>query len=91
MNINLKNIENYYYHAPLFMGSHGQAMDLIWDTGSSWTVVEGNQCLNCDKSTYQTKKSRFYDKLDCEIDEIFYGSGYVAGMYSQDAMYLDKN
>ena len=27
-------------------------MDIVYDTGSDWLVVEGSECTNCEGNTY---------------------------------------
>ena len=36
----------------VYMGSKNQALDVIFDNGSDWLVVEGNECINCEGSTF---------------------------------------
>ena len=34
-----------------------QPMDVVYDTGSDWLVVEGEACLNCEGNTYNPRQS----------------------------------
>ena len=46
---------NYYdlfYTAEVLVGSESQAMNLIWDTGSDWLMVESADCTNCNGDTF---------------------------------------
>jgi len=39
-----KNNNNLEYVGKLYMGSSRQEVDVVWDTGSSWTTVNDDRC-----------------------------------------------
>ena len=41
---------------PMYMGGNTY-MDLVYDTGSDWLVVEGSDCSNCQGNTYNPRDS----------------------------------
>ena len=46
------NFENQLYYGPLYIGSTQQKMNLIFDTGSDWLMVEGIDCKTCEDNKY---------------------------------------
>ena len=48
----LTNVFNYYYLGAVGFGTNREAMNIIWDTGSSWTIVEGYTCSTCEGTLY---------------------------------------
>ena len=43
--------DGWIYTGTVWMGRQS-AMDLVFDTGSDWLVVEGSQCVNCEGDRY---------------------------------------
>ena len=39
------------------MGEAGTAMDVVYDTGSDWLVIEGIECDNCQGNTFNPEVS----------------------------------
>ena len=35
------------YVGPVYMGTHGQKLNVVFDTGSDWLVLEGHNCSDC--------------------------------------------
>ena len=42
--VNLENYLNLQYTGPVFFGSELERLDLIYDTGSDWLVVDTDNC-----------------------------------------------
>lgn len=42
--IDIKNIYNFQYYGPIYMGSSAKEMYVSYDTGSDWLVVESSEC-----------------------------------------------
>ena len=47
----LTNRDGMMWVGRIFMGGNTQ-MDVVFDTGSDWLVVEGADCANCEDNTY---------------------------------------
>jgi hypothetical protein len=45
------------WHGEIYMGTGSVPMDVIYDTGSDWLVMEGKNCTNCDDNTYDPDTS----------------------------------
>ena len=56
-------------------------MDLVFDTGSDWLVVESNQCGNCEGNTFNTGMSTQVGDM---MSERVYGSARLEGIEFQD-------
>lgn len=41
---------------PIYMGGD-VLMDVVYDTGSDWLVVEGNNCSSCEGNVYDPTDS----------------------------------
>lgn len=67
-------------------------MQLIIDTGSSWTWLVGDDCptWQCTGVEFESGKSDTFKATRKKYD-ITYGKGYVEGLISQDQMSLLSN
>ena len=57
-------------------------MDIVYDTGSDWLVVEGSECTNCEGNTYDIGPSVDADQaisLSETSSERNYGSASLTG------------
>ena len=45
--VDFVNSYDVIYTGKLYMGTTRKPVNLIWDTGTDWTVVEINTCTNC--------------------------------------------
>jgi len=82
----LRNSRNEAYFAEIHVGTPGQPLLLLLDTGSSnlWVPVEKrNPMLNGRHRFYKASESSTHVPMDKEFD-IEYGSGSVAGFYCRD-------
>ena len=52
----LVNLSGAMWTGPMYMGGN-TLMDVVYDTGSDWLVVEGSTCSNCEGNTYNTNDS----------------------------------
>ena len=50
------NKDGYIWVGEVYMGGN-QPLDVVYDTGSDWLVIEGEACLNCDGNTYNPRQS----------------------------------
>ncbi|KAJ3733403.1 acid protease [Lentinula guzmanii] len=85
------------YFATVSIGTPGQSMSVVLDTGSSDLWVTGSSCKNCDGQTPlfdSTKSSSFKSSSSSSSSNngqttIQYGSGAVAGTLAQDTVEFD--
>ena len=52
----LKNEDGFIWTGEIYMGQLSK-MDIVYDTGSDWLVVEGSTCENCEGNTYDIQPS----------------------------------
>jgi hypothetical protein len=67
VSIDLTNYANYQYTGPLWMGSNRQRVDVIYDTGSDWLVLDTDFCTDCHLPVFKTKKSSTYNVVSGEL------------------------
>jgi hypothetical protein len=78
------------FHGKLFIGSSQEEFDVVYDTGSDWVVVEGNQCRNCEGNTYNPLKSTSSKNLGKGTSVRAYGSAVLYGTEYTDKICLSK-
>lgn len=61
-------------------------MDVVYDTGSDWLVVEGVSCSNCQGNTYDPSWSNDSVKVDQVTTRREYGSASLSGNVYQDTV-----
>jgi hypothetical protein len=78
------NRQNYQYSISIYVGEQRQKVDLIIDTGSSWTWLVGD-CppTECSGTPYESALSSTF-KQTTKLYDITYGIGYVEGLISED-------
>jgi hypothetical protein len=84
----IHDYQNAQYYGPITIGTPpGKTFQVIFDTGSSNLWVPSKQCTNCGlfKPKYDHSKSSTYIANGTEF-KIEYGSGPVAGFFSQDSV-----
>lgn len=52
---------NIFYACSLFMGSAYEEIIVIPDTGSSWLIVEGHTCSNCEGNDFDYSASTTFE------------------------------
>jgi len=85
----ISDFQNAQYYGPITVGSPGETIKVVYDTGSSNLWVPNKDCcgaLSMHKF-YHHEKSTTYTANGTEF-KIRYGSGPVAGIYSQDRMQI---
>lgn len=64
---------------PIYMGGN-TLMDVVYDTGSDWLVVEGSDCSNCEGNTYDIADSEGTPvQVNASQTERAYGSASLTG------------
>lgn len=89
--INLVNEFNTMYHGPVFVGSDNQKMDVVYDTGSDWLVVEDTACETCYGTNFNTTTSSTFNELSAEEEERLYGSAALKGVRVTDKVCLNAD
>ena len=80
----LDTVDGATWTGTIYMGKFSP-MDVVFDTGSDWLVVESNKCDSCEGNTYDTSKST---RLATTESERFYGSLVLSGEEHHDTVCL---
>ena len=91
MRVHLSNVLNTLYFGEIYAGTPPQKMQVIYDTGSDWTVLESKYCSNCLMHTYDSKNSSTHSRVDMDYKEHLYGSAQLYGYDARDVISLDSN
>ncbi|GFO20565.1 cathepsin d [Plakobranchus ocellatus] len=88
VHIELENFENSLYYGPITVGTPGQKLNVVFDTGSSDMWIVSNLCpTSGTHRTFNNDSSRTYKNRDLPF--IFnYHPGRVTGQWSQDNVWL---
>jgi len=83
----IEDYTNVQYFGPISMGSPGETIDVVYDTGSSNLWVPNKDCCGASSTHkfYHHEQSSTYT-ANGTIFKIKYGSGPVSGFYSKDTM-----
>jgi len=83
----INNYQNAQYYGEITVGTPGEKLNVVYDTGSSNLWVPMKDCCSflTRHSLYHHDKSSTYSANGTKF-AIQYGSGPVAGYYSQDAI-----
>ena len=79
------------YFGELYVGNPEQKMQVIFDTGSDWLVLEAKACSNCLKNSYDAHLSETFERVDDDLVEHIYGTAQLYGLDARDDVSLDKN
>jgi hypothetical protein len=64
LNIDLSNMDDLSYVAKIYIGSNKQGLDVIYDTGSDYLVVQADDCSNCVSDKFIPSQSTTYEVID---------------------------
>jgi len=82
----IRNYEDAQFYGPISVGTKGQTLNVIFDTGSSNLWVPSKKCTNCGlHPRYDSTQSSTYVK-NGSVFKIQYASGPVSGFLSQDSV-----
>ena len=83
--LNLDNVYNYQYIGTLKIGSQGQPLRLLFDTGSSWLWIPSVYCkkILCTKDHFDFRNSKSFTQTD-KYESITYATGAVLGYVAND-------
>jgi hypothetical protein len=88
--VDLNNVMNFFYIAPLYFGTSVTSMILVYDTGSTWLVGEDSGCSTCLGTNYNTGSSSKYVKKSTTTGTLKYGSAEIDGFLSTDDIWVDS-
>lgn len=85
----ITDYQNAQYYGPISVGSPGETVQVVYDTGSSNLWVPNKDCCSflSKHNYYHHEKSSTYTANGTKF-AIQYGSGPVSGFYSRDAVTL---
>jgi hypothetical protein len=83
----IKDYQNAQYYGTIEVGTPGQPLSVVFDTGSSNLWVPNKKPFLSSHNTYDHARSSTYVKNGSKF-AIQYGSGPVSGDYSRDALRL---
>ena len=81
----LETVDGTIWTGEIYMGKLS-LMDVVFDTGSDWLVVEGATCTNCQGNTYDPTWSADSVKVDQTTTKREYGSASLSGNVYQDTV-----
>ena len=85
----LKNRDGTMWTGEIFMGGNTK-MDVVYDTGSDWLVVEGSPCNNCEGNKYNPSDSETNSELQPGgKSERNYGSASLEGYEYKDRVCIE--
>ena len=81
---------NMLYTGPLYMGENQERMEVVWDTGSDWLVIEGSDCPSCLRNTYDYTDEYLssFNFVKKSWGERNYGSASLTGVEAKDHVCL---
>jgi saccharopepsin len=86
--VGLINFKELQYYGPLYIGSHRQKLNFVYDTGSSWLWFPKKGWVGWPTTKgYDNAKSTLYNET-AVIKELFYGKGHVTGNICYDNVAL---
>jgi len=81
---------NLLYIGTVFLGSHAQQLRLIFDTGSSWLVVEDVKCKTCVSTRFNARASTSFRIVNETLLTLRYGRSQLEGYRGADTCGLDR-
>lgn len=71
------------------MGTEQKPMNVVFDTGSDWLVVQSTNCSNCEGDVFNATKSGVLTNTTMQVRK--YGSAEVDGYLYNDTVCLAKD
>jgi len=78
----LESNDGFVWTGTVYMGRF-TPMDVVFDTGSDWLVIESHLCDTCEGNTYDTSESVI---TGTKISERLYGSVSLKGVEHHDTV-----
>ena len=70
----------------IYMGTENKAMDVVFDTGSDWLLVEGSDCASCEGSVYDPSTSTASKRVGAEESQRVQGAMQLKGTEYTDTV-----
>jgi len=64
LSIDLLNLNDLSYQAKVYVGSDKQGLDVIYDTGSDYLVLQASDCSTCESDKFDSATSTTYAVVD---------------------------
>lgn len=62
-----------------------QSLDVVFDTGSDWLVIEDQNCVTCPAlKKFDSSKSSTFNIIDAKVMKLEYGSAKLSGVRVTD-------
>jgi hypothetical protein len=83
-----KNNDNLEYVGKLYMGSDRFEVDVVFDTGSSWMIINDSRCdSSCKGLVYNaTSSADYFEPKVINYRDQTYGSSYAEGFDVHDSV-----
>ena len=78
----LETADGFTWTGTIYMGRF-TPMDVVFDTGSDWLVIESHLCDTCEDNTYDTSSSV---QVGNRLSERIYGSAWLKGIEHHDTV-----
>ena len=82
---------NMVYTGSIWAGSQNQRLEVVFDTGSDWLVLETDLCSNCIAPFYKTEESKTIVIDSSSTSSINYGSASLTGSEATDRITVNMN
>ena len=91
--IELRNIDDLAFVGQLYIGSEGQQMEFVFDTGTVWLWLGVEGCDGCSegkrsRQLFDTEASETYELMSDKHQMVGYGNGSAAGDVARDKICL---
>jgi Eukaryotic aspartyl protease len=64
LSIDLTNLDDLTYVAKVYVGSDKQGLDVVYDTGSDYLVLQSSTCSTCVSDKFNPSTSTTYAVVD---------------------------
>lgn len=80
----LNNAFDYSYSGPVYIGSKGQYLEVVYDTGSDWLCIESSECEAGKGPKFESKESTSFKRVGSKDSLREYGSATLKGQEVTD-------
>ena len=91
--IDLQNVRDIQYMGELYIGSSGQKLNFVFDTGSVWTWIPLSECHSCSQigmELFEETESETYKRLQDSVQTVKYGQSSAYGYFSKERVCLKE-
>ena len=84
--------DDMYIVGTIYTGSMKQRMSVVYDTGSPWIWIQGEECTNCSSfNLFESSRSTSYNQLSNTPKKIAYVTGDAKGYQATDQICITPN